>query len=175
MEVKLDQKQLEEAIIAKAVDQIFAGDEAFYDRISHEVDRKVSDAIAKGLNGQIEKTINSIMERALDTEIQPVNTWGEREGKPTTVRGALHERAKNFWSENVDAKGEKSTYGGRPRYEHIIGLMTAKEFDNAIKQNIINIAGAVKDAVRDGLYKTVDEKLNELFKIKSLGDQKKPA
>lgn len=171
MEFKFDQEKLEQQIIEQAVDRIYGDEENIYHRIRDRVDARLNDALAKGLNSAIENAINEVMERALDDEIQPVNIWGEREGQPTTIRGALHERAKNFWHEKVDGKGEKSTYGGRPRYEHVLGIITAKEFDTQIKQNIINIAGAIKDAVRADFYKQVDEKLNEFFKVTSKDDQ----
>lgn len=173
MEVKIDQERIEKAIIEQAVDRIYGNEDSIYESIRRQVDAKVSDALSKGLNGAIEKAINEVMERALDAEVTPINIWGERDGSPTTIRNALHERAKNFWNEKVDNKGEKSSYGGRPRYEHVLGVITAKEFDTQIKQNIINVAAAIKDAVRGDFYKQVDEKLNEFFKVSSLEDQKR--
>lgn len=173
MEFKLDQERLEKAIIDQAVDRIYGDEESIYQRIRNEVDHRIDVAITKGLSAQIETTLNAIMERALDTEIQPVNMWGEREGKPTTVRAALHDRAKAFWQEKVDREGKASNYGGVPRYEHVLGVITAKEFDAQIKQNIVNIAGAIKDAVRADFYKQVDVKLNEFFKVTSADDQKR--
>lgn len=175
MEVKLDQEKLEAAIIRQAVDQIYGDDDRIYERVRQEVEQRVSKAIEIGLAGEIEKAINSIMEKALDTEVTPTNIWGEREGKPTTIRAALHERAKDFWQEKVNDKGEKSTYGGKPRYEYVLSLVAANEFGTQIKQNAASIAGAIKDSVREGFYKQVDEKLNEFFKISSLDDQKRAA
>ena len=171
MEFKFDQEKLEKQIVEQAVDRIYGDDDSIYESVRRQVDAKVNDALSKGLDKAIEEAINQIMERALNTEIHPVNIWGEREGKPTTIRAALHERAKNFWNEKVDNKGKKSTCGGRPRYEHVLGDITAKEFDTQIKQNIVNIAGAIKDSVRSDFYKQVDEKLNEFFKVNSKDDQ----
>lgn len=173
MEFKFDQQKLEDQIVSHAVDEIYRGDDAIYNRIEKEVSARLDAAITKGLNGQIEKAINSIMAKALDAEVQPVNIWGERQGKPTTIRDALHERARAFWQEKVDKDGKVTSYGGVPRYEHVLSIITAKEFDAQIKQNIVNIAGAIKDAVRTDFYKQVDEKLNEFFKVSSAEDQKR--
>lgn len=174
MEVQFDQEKLEKAIVAQAVNELLGDNGDLFDRASHEISSRVDAALAKGLDGVIEKTINEIMEKALDTEIAPVNVWGEREGNATTIRAALHERARNFWSEKVDKEGKASSYGGQPRYEHVLSIITAKEFDSAIKQNITDIAGAMKDAIRKDFYEQVDGKLNEFFKVKSLFEQGKP-
>jgi tetrahydromethanopterin S-methyltransferase subunit B len=174
MQVNFDQEKLERAVINAAVDELLGND--IGPRVSQEVENQVSAAVQKALSirldSTIEKTINDIMERALDEEIHPVNTWGEREGKPTTIRGALHDRAKAFWAEKVDKEGKKSAYGGQPRYEHVIGIIAAKEFESAVKAEIVNIAGAVKDSVRKGMREKVDEHLDALFKVKSIGDQR---
>jgi hypothetical protein len=175
MDFKLDQARIEQAIIDQAVDRIYGDEDAIYERVRCETENRVNKIITERLNAVIDQTINSVMEKALDTEVQPVNLWGEREGKPTSIRAALHERAKDFWHEKVNDKGEKSTYGGKARYEHVLTAITAKEFDAQIKQNIVAIAGALKDAVRADFYTAVDAKLNEFFKITSLEDQKRAA
>jgi hypothetical protein len=173
MQVKLDQATLESAIVQQAVDEILGDHDRIADQIHNEAMNLVGKALEKDLNRAVEKTLNTIMEKALDTEVSPVNVWGEREGEPTTIRAALHNRAKAFWQEKVDAKGEKTSYGGRPRYEHVLSIITANEFDSAVKQNIVNVAGAIKDAVRADFYKAVDAKLNDFFKITSAEDQKR--
>ena len=172
MKVELNQERLEQAIIDQTVNEILGDEQDIYDRIRGEIDRQVTAALAKNLNSGIEKMLNEIMEKALDTEAQPVNIWGEREGKPTTIRAALHDRAQAFWQEIVDSKGEKASYGGRPRYEHVLSIITAREFDTAVKQNIINVAGAIKDAVRADFYKAVDTQLNAFFKVTTLDDKR---
>lgn len=171
MKVELNQKELEAAIIKQAVGELLGNDDQIYIRVHDEVTKRVNAALSKRLDASIERAINETMEKALDSDIQPVNVWGEKTGKPTSIRAALHERARGFWQEKVDNKGEKSSYGGRPRYEHVLSMITAKEFDSAIKQNIVNIASAIKDAVRADFYAQVDAKLNEFFKVNSLFDQ----
>jgi hypothetical protein len=173
VDLKLDQERLEQAIVDRAVDELLGGEGRIDVRIGDEIKRQVSEVLAKTLHTRIEAALNEVMSRALDTEMQPVSVWGEREGNPTTIRAALHERARNFWNEKVDSKGEKSTYGGRPRWEHVLSIMATKEFESAIKQDIVNVAAAIKDSVRETFYAEVDAKLNEYFKVKSAEDQKR--
>lgn len=169
MKVELNEVEVRQAIIEQAVDQILGNN--IYEQIEREASKRINEAIAKRLDGIIEDTLNTITREALDTEIHPINIWGEREGNPTTVRAALHNRAKSFWQEKVNKNGEKTSYGGVPRYEHVLGIITAKEFESVIKQNITDIAGAVKDAIRSDFYSGVDNQLNKLFKVKSAGDK----
>jgi hypothetical protein len=169
MKVEFDQAKVEQAIVDQAVSELLNSN--IEDSIHDEIKRQVTEALNKNLNSRIEKTLNEIMKQARDTEMCPVNVWGEREGKPTTLRVALHDRAQAFWQEKVNSEGKRESYGGKPRYEHALSVITAKEFDSAIKQNIVNIAGAIKDAVRADFYKVVDTQLNDFFKIKSIGDK----
>jgi len=173
MKIEMNQSELESAIVNKAVDEILGGCDDIHALITNVTKSRIDAAIGKRLNTAIEETLNAIIERSLDSEINPINTWGEREGKPTTVRAALHERAEFFWSENVDSNGKKASYGGSPRYQHVLSIITAAEFDSAVKQNIVNIAGAVKDAVRKDFYSAVDSNLNKFFKINSASDQQR--
>lgn len=173
MQFELNKEEINAAIIDKAVGQLLGDSDFLYERIDAEVGKLIRDAIAKRLNDAVENTLNTIMTQALDTEVSPVNIWGEREGKPTTLRAALHDRAAKFWSEKVNKKGEISNYGGKPRYEYVLSEIVGSEFNAAIKQNIVNIAGAVKDAVRNDFYDAVDKNLNDLFKIKSIDDGKR--
>lgn len=171
MNVDINKEQIEKAIVNQVVDELMDNSD-FFSLVKDEVARRAETALAKGIDDQIEIAINNVMEKALDSEIQPVNTWGEREGEPTTIRGALHDRAKNFWTEKVDRNGKASGgYNCTPRYEHVLGVITAKEFESQIKQNITDIAGAIKDAIRDDLREQVDKHLDGLFKVKSAFDQ----
>ena len=170
MNIELDQAKIKKAIVDKAVSELLATD--INEKIDNEIERLVSESLANSLNSRIEKTLNEIMQRALDTEMSPVNVWGEREGTPTTLRAALHDRARTFWQEKVNSNGERASYGGKPRYEYVLSIITEQEFNTAVKQNIANIAGAIKDAMRADFYKAVDTQLNDFFNVKSLGDQK---
>jgi len=173
MKLELNQNEISEAIINKAVDELLGDKGRMYDLIRKEASERISAAIEKRLNNAVEEALNTIMEHALNGEVSPVNVWGEREGDPTTIRAALHDRAKSFWSEQVDKNGKRNNYSGVPRYEHVLSVITAHEFDSAVKQNIANIAGAVKDAVRKDFYDAVDVKLDAFFKINSSTDQKR--
>ena len=174
MDMKIDQARIEQAIIDRAVDEILGGDGQLDSSIYREVQKRVNEALSKTLNAKVERALDTAMTAALDDEVKPVNIWGESVGTPTTLRAALHERAKNFWNEKVDKEGKQtSSYGGKPRWEHIISIMTVKEFENAIKQDIVNIAAAIKDSMRSSFYAEVDAKLNEFFKVRSAEDQKR--
>lgn len=174
LDLQIDQARIEEVIVERAVKEILGDSTMLDSRIYNEVERLVNDAVSKTINDRVEAALSSAMSAALDDEIQPLTLWGESAGQPTTLRAALHARAKDFWNEKVDKEGKQSTYGGKPRWEHVVSVMTAREFDNAIKQNIVNIAGAIKDAVRATFYEQVDKKLDEFFKIRSLDDANRP-
>lgn len=140
------------------------------------VREKVEKALAQSVLASVDKFLADEMEKILSQTICPVDVWGDRTGAPTTLRATLHERAKAYWAENVDGEGKLVTNSwsssGKPRAEWLMCKVAGKEFEGVVKQNIVNIIGALKDAVRDDMKANVDKYLNELIKVKSQGDQK---
>ena len=138
-------------------------------KINERIERLVGNTLAK----KVDETLTAEVEKLLRTEVVPVDIWGDKTGEPTTIKAALHKRAAEFWSEKVDGDGKPSTYySGKPRHEWLFSKIAAEEFSKAIKQDFVNIIGALKDSLRADYAKRADEYLNELIKVKSLGDSK---
>lgn len=135
---------------------------------------RVEATVKASVMSKVDAILSAEMERIMSHEIIPITIWGERCGPPTTLRAALHERAMNYWMEKVGDDGKPSTgWGATPRHEWMLKKYAGAAFDEAIKQNIINVLGALKDAIRADGYKQVDDALNELLRVKSLKEQKK--
>lgn len=142
-------------------------DGSIHDRVRTLIDQQVSAAVAKNLNGKIDALLNAEMEKILREEIVPVNIWGEREGSPTTIRAQIADMARKFWDQRVDKEGKPSTYGGSPRHEHLLRQVLNEEFNAAVKQNVTNIIGAFKDAIKADAARITNEHIDKLIAVKT--------
>src|SRR3990167_6826640 len=82
---------------------------------------KIEKIFASGLKERIDGFLDMEMKKIVGEEIAPVNIWGEREGKPTTIRAELANRAKEFWNVRVNEDGKESSYGGTERSKVLMG------------------------------------------------------
>jgi hypothetical protein len=118
------------------------------------------------LISKVDEILMREMERIMSTEITPVNIFGDREGKPTTIRATLAERAKVFWEEKVNGEGRRESYGGSPRYEWLFNRVIKDEFEKVVKQNIVNMVGAFKDALKADAATVTAKHIDDLIKVK---------
>lgn len=135
--------------------------------ISASLKETMAKEYPKGMGNIIEARLTEEMERIINTEYVPVNLWGEREGKPTSIRASILERARVYWDTKVSADGRPSDYGGKPRHEHLFAKLVEEEFAKAVSQNITNIVGALKDALKADAVKTVTEHIDKIIKVKT--------
>lgn len=149
----------------KLADEYFQRDDLGI-RAERILEARVTEAIPKGLNQKIDALLTAEMEKIISEEIVPVNMWGEREGQPTTIRNQIAERARVFWEERVEKDGKRTTYGGQPRHEHLLRQIVNEEFSAAIKQNVVNVVGAMKIAAKAHANKITEEALDNLIKVK---------
>lgn len=94
-------------------------------------------------------------------------------GQANYIRESLSVKALKYWNEKVDNEGRASdSYSSKPRHEWMFRKITGEEFDKVVKQNIVNLVAAFKDAIREDEKNKIDSYLNELLKVKSNGDKK---
>jgi hypothetical protein len=117
------------------------------------------------IKGKIDAAISDELQKLLGQEIVPVDIWGEREGKPTTIRAQLSERARKFWDVPVDNDGRESTYGGTPRHKRLMEQILKDEFAKAVKENAEVIVSEFKAALKVDASKLVSEHIDKLINV----------
>jgi len=146
----------------------YAGDD--YDNIGKRVEtiiqQRVKEAFERGLSIRIDAFLQTEMERLISQEIAAVNIWGEKTGKPTTIRDCLAERARIFWEVKVNKDGREESYGGTPRFEQVMKKILQEQFTEAIKANAEAILSEFKKAVREDAVQTVTKHIDNLIKVK---------
>ena len=92
------------------------------------------------------------------------------------LRAQIDKVITGYWSEQVNAKSGKpdSGYGDKvSRAEFLVTQMCAKDFSQQMRNDAIQITGALKDGLRNQMAMVMDEMLSSLFHVKSLQDQGK--
>jgi len=172
--MEIDKSRIEDAVINQVATE-FVNEESLSARIRDEVNKRVDRLFKDKAEAHINDAVNKAIRNGFDREYCRVNTWGEREGTPTTIRKELEKLIGDYWNTKVDRNGKPDTgYGDNKltRAEWVMAQMVADDFKGSMKQHVVNIAGALKDGLRQELHKTVNQLLTSAFHVKSLDDQK---
>lgn len=174
--LNINEDDLKKAIVDQAADQILSQDDDLSGMVAAEVKRRVDAIFKDRAEVQINAAVDAAINNGLDLAYQRVNTWGQPEGDPTTVRKQLDKLVQGYWNERVDPRTGKptdSSYTFVSRAEFLMTQICAKDFTENLKQSANNVTGALKDGLRNQLAQQMDDMLNRLFNIKSLQDQGK--
>lgn len=159
---------------AKQLAESAYGEGKIVDDANRIINTNIKRLVDESAKAKIDEVLTNELMGLLKQEYTPTNMWGEPTGEPTTIRDALAEHARTFWTQKVDNKGQARTgYGTKPRHEWLFGEIVKDEFAKAINQEATNIVGALKDSLRDDLKSKLDDHLNKIIQVKSAGDQKK--
>lgn len=174
--LNINEEDLKAAIVERAADEILKQDDDLTAMISKEVKSRLDKIFIDRAEAQIEAAIDHAVQIAFDREYQRVTSWGEADGPKTSIRAQIDKVITGYWSEKVNVKTGKpdSGYGDKvTRAEFLVTQMCAKDFSEQMRQDAIQITGALKDGLRNQMAKVMDEMLSSLFHVKSLQDQGK--
>ena len=174
--LNINEEDLKAAIVERAADEILKQDDDLTSMISKEVKSRLDKIFIDRAEAQIEAAIDHAVQTAFDREYQRVTSWGEADGPKTSIRAQIDKVITGYWSEQVNAKSGKpdSGYGDKvTRAEFLVTQMCAKDFSQQMRDDAIQITGALKDGLRNQMAKVMDDMLSTLFHVKSLQDQGK--
>lgn len=173
--LNINEEDLKKAIVAKATDELLSQDDDLSSMVSTEVQRRIQNIFAERVNAQIAAAVDAAVQKGFDTEYQRVNNWGQPEGEKTTIRTQLDKMISGYWTTKVDIRTGKpsDSYGTTTRAEYLMTQICAENFSEEMKKRATNIAGRLKDGLRNQMGAVMDEMLNNLFHVKSLQDQGK--
>ena len=120
----------------------------------------------KSLQSRIQQTIDLELQKILNTTYQPVNHWGEKEGKPTTIREVFAERTRDFWLQKVDANGKAtdSWNAKMTRAEFVAKSQLDLAFKEAMNSEIAVVVSAFREALTDTLTAQAKEHIESSMK-----------
>jgi hypothetical protein len=132
-------------------------------RIRERIDQRVAAMAAEHVIPKIDAAIDGII-------LQETNSWGEKRGKAFTLTEYLVDRAEVFLREQVDTDGRSKedlvragdTYhaanwrGYGPRLTTMIDKHLRYHVENAMKQALGTVQGAVGGVLADTVRKSID-------------------
>lgn len=133
---------------------------------------EIKSLFAKNLVPAVDSVLKDEIEKVMSSEVTPINIWGEPVAEATTIRAAIHERARVYFNEKVNASGDRwDGYGAITRGEMMFTKYAANAFSEAIKQNMVNVIGAFKDAFKDDVAARTSKYVDDLIKVRTQKDQ----
>lgn len=159
----ITRKEILELATEKIID---AYDESPGDMIREKVQSMVKAQVEPILMTEIQSALRAEIEHILSAKITPVDMWGGKTGAETTIREQLAKKARQFWDENVDGKGNLASYGGEPRHAWVVRQVLKEEFDIAIKTNAAEVVKAFAAALKDQGAKLVADHISKLVNVK---------
>jgi len=174
--LNINEEDLKAAIVERAADEILKQDDDLTAMISKEVKARLDKIFIDRAEAQIEAAIDNAVQTSFDREYQRVTSWGEASGPKTSIRAQIGKIITGYWSEQVHPRTGKpdSGYGDKvTRAEFLVTQLCAKDFSEQMRQDAIQITGALKDGLRNQMAKVMDDMLSTLFHVRSLQDQGK--
>jgi hypothetical protein len=134
--------------------------------VESELHAQVKRVLGNSVEAAVEERLRQEMETLLGKEIIPVDIFGEQTGEPTTMRGVLEKRAREFWEIKVDKDGKPGGgyYGGKSRAEFLMEKLMKDTFTDAMQKNTAAIVTAFQAALKADLAKQASEYVDRLIK-----------
>lgn len=170
--MQINQERIEQAIVEQAVDNI-VNEDGFIKRVQKAVDSRIDALFKERADVAINSAINDAIRNGFDREYCRVTAWGEKDGAPTTIRKQLEKVIGDYWNTRVDKNGKptNNSYDSCiTRAEWVMSKIVADDFNEQMKQHVVNVAGGLKDNLRRSLHETINELLSGVFKVKSVDD-----
>lgn len=139
--------------------------ESLYAYAKQRIDQLIKETVETQIKERVESFLLEEMTRIVNAEIYPLDMFGERAGKPTSLKQVLAEQVKEFWNVKVNKDGKSEYYGGRPRYQVVGEQMMQSAFNEALKDSASIVTAEFKKALVAGLQTQVAESVNKLIKV----------
>lgn len=162
--LNINEDDLKKAIIEKATDELLRDSDDLSAIVSSGVEQRLNKMFSERLNAQINAAIDSAITAGFAAEYQPVNSFGQPAGEKTTLAAQLERRVKDYWQQKVDRSGNptNSDYNSVTRADFLMMQICAKDFTEKLKQDALNVTGALKDGLRNQLAAQMDSMLDGL-------------
>lgn len=150
----LDTRTIQDGIVSGAIDMIVKDCRA---QIVETVHARVSAVI----NAEVNKLVHDAF---IGNRYQPVTSWGEPKGEPTTIKNEIEKSISEWWKQRVDDKGEPSGYSSaRPRATWIAQNVALEVLNGSLKAETAKLVGETRDLIKAGVSKAVTDTLEQLW------------
>ena len=149
------------------------------DEITDTITERAAQIIAKRVGNELEKKlianaeaivgtkVNEIVEKVLTDTFQPVTTWGEPKGKPTTIRDMFEKGIQSWWNTKVDSSGkpDNSSYHAKTtRAEYYASQVISSVIDKELRSELSKYIAEGKAKVKEAMATAVADQISRYWK-----------
>ena len=141
-----------------SIDEIRSGViESIKEEILPEIKKEMATVVTKELRGVIAGKTSEWVTNALNRGIQPLNSWGEPSGPPTTVQAIIEKKAAEFMAEKVDDNGKvnDSYRNETPRYLWAAKKIAQEALEKELRSSLDKVIVEMKAEVQSGITNVV--------------------
>jgi len=144
------------------------------DTIIDRAARRIADNIGKDISDKLEARaeiivndkVNEVIEQVLTQTFQPVTTWGEAKGEPTTIRDMFEKEITKWWDTKVDGNGKITTsYGTKQsRASYFANEVIKNVVDAELRGELNKFVAQGKAKVKDAMASAVAQQIERYWK-----------
>jgi len=171
--MQIDQNKVELAIVEQVAGELIEAD-GLRDLVAKTVERRIDNIFKETADKQISDAVMGAIKAGFERPYRKANSFGQPTGDPTTIAAELEKQVAGYWNQMVDKQGNPAdnSYNKTTRAEWVMLNMVASDFHGEMKQHMVNVAASLKDGLRAKLHETVNCMLSDVFRVRSLEDQK---
>ena len=125
--------------------------------VQNEVRSRVKSIIQDSGKTMIEDALQKEIDSVLGAKYTPVDEWGEKSGKETSLRDMIKARAVKFMGETVDESGKSTGYRGVPRGEWYAKRAAESAIDWEAKQELKKAVEIAKKEIKEKISSLICE------------------
>ena len=152
-----------EEVLDRLVDRLA---DSIHRSMEISIEKKVEEAFARRAQDIIIDRVSRITDKYLETPYQPVNSWGEKVGEPTSVAEIIETTFQTWWKTPVDKAGKpvsSSFYGSKmPRAQYVAGEIAADVLGGHLKNEYKKVVDDAKRILVTQLSAEITRQIEKL-------------
>jgi hypothetical protein len=154
------------------------------DAIVNQIVVALSDKLEDGVTKLVQQRIEALAREQFDAlaraKVQEfftmahrkTNTWGEPTGEAVSLREILLDKFRAYLDENVDEKGQVSSYSkSMKRSQWMLNELAHKPLHDAVDQTVQSIAAKAKEQIQASVSRYIAEQLSPRIEVPQLKAQ----
>ena len=164
---KLTAEEVEDRVVARIAAQVLGietdedGEPSVSDAFIKKLRAQVAEQVEKRVIAQVDAIGPTLVSDVLNAEFQPMTTWGDKSGPPTTIRAMVFAHAKEWLTEPVQQDGTRiqGYYTGTKvhRLQFLVRSEVESWFKKEAAAEVAKMAAEVKPVMAQRLSAAVGE------------------
>lgn len=150
----IDAEEIQQQVVENVSSQLL-------EQIRRDAAEKVSLTVDRVVGEKVTEWVTNMLNRPY----QPISTWGEPKGPPTTIQNVIEDNAANFMKESVNREGKAyDGYGDKqPRYMWAARKVAEEAMEKTLKPELNKLILDMRNQIVSGMSTVVADVINRNF------------